>query len=356
MPFGRFLKNCLPPSHSQDNNEPPNQSQQHGYQPPSKPMGQEEQFQPPSYPPPSQQPSQQQYLPPPGPPPGHTTAPPPDYGPPQHDWTSVPDTSLLPPPPSLGHEFSPTSNAPAHEAEQAKTWCRQYPLYAPRSLSSSDLSAIQDGQVQLVKPQSYTGDLYGLGSPGSWHGRTWSGCRDACLLTNLPLYSASHHSPLMTERSKTIYYEVRIIAIGRPGETGESSIALGFAAQPYPTWRMPGWERASLAVHSDDGRRYVNDDKGGKDFTAPFKKGERVGLGMSFAINPEAPKMKVDIFFTRNGKRVGGWDLHEQLDMTEQPVTEGLDGSLDVYPAVGVYGGVDFEVVFNQKEWLWKEG
>ena len=367
MPLGRFLRSCFPSSHNQNNNNQRTNTQQQEYHNQSKKMPPDEQYNPPPYPPPSHQP-QEQYLPPPGPPPGYqhpATGPPPqappEYGPPQHDWRSIPDTSLLPPPPGLGHEISPTSNAPKYEAEQAKHWCRQYPLYAPRSLHPSDLISIQDGRIQLVKPPSYTGDLYTLGSPGTWRARTWSGCHDACLLSDLPLYAASHHSPLLTERSKTIYYEIRIIGLGRNGDAGESSLAIGFCAQPYPTWRLPGWERASLAVHSDDGRRYVNDDKGGKDFTSPFQAGERIGLGMTFyppsgPIDPSAPNMKVDIFFTRNGKRAGGWDLHEPLDMDEQPAAEGLDGSLDIYPATGVFGGVDFEVVLNRSEWLWREG
>jgi len=37
---------------------------------------------------------------------------------------------------------------------------------------------------------------------------------------------------------------------------------------------MPGWQRGSLAVHGDDGRKYINDSWGGKDFTSSFKEGE----------------------------------------------------------------------------------
>ena len=62
----------------------------------------------------------------------------------------------------------------------------------------------------------------------------------------------------------------------------ESGIAVGFCAKPYPGWRLPGWERASLGVHGDDGRRFVNDTWGGKDFTTEFRPGESVGIGMIF--------------------------------------------------------------------------
>lgn len=65
---------------------------------------------------------------------------------------------------------------------------------------------------------------------------------------------------------------------------GENGVALGYCAKPYPTWRLPGWERASLGVHGDDGRRFVNDTWGGKDFTAKFVEGETVGIGIDFGV------------------------------------------------------------------------
>jgi hypothetical protein len=37
-------------------------------------------------------------------------------------------------------------------------------------------------------------------------------------------------------------------------------------------------------VHGDDGRRFVNDTWGGKDFTAKFVEGETVGIGMEFSV------------------------------------------------------------------------
>ena len=65
------------------------------------------------------------------------------------------------------------------------------------------------------------------------------------------------------------------------GEEG-SGVAVGYCAKPYPPWRLPGWHRASVGVHGDDGRRFVNDSWGGKDFTGAFRVGERVGIGMQF--------------------------------------------------------------------------
>lgn len=164
--------------------------------------------------------------------------------------------------------------------------------------------------------------------------------------------------------SKTIYYELKIRSLGRGRGTDESSIALGYCAMPYPTWRMPGWERGSLAVHGDDGRKYVNDTWGGKDFTSPFKVEDTVGLGMTFSI-PDSPpeygapqqnrlQMKVDIFFTRNGEKGESWNLHEELDASNDLGVDGLDGHFDLYAAVGTFGGVEFDVLFNRQDWLWR--
>jgi hypothetical protein len=108
----------------------------------------------------------------------------------------------------------------------------------------------------------------------------------------------------------------------------------------------------------------VNDDSGGKDFTRPFKRGETVGIGMTFVRKvmdqppaygevPVAAQMDVEVFFTRDGKRVGGWDIHEELDAEDLPIT-GLEGAHDLYAAVGTFNAVEFEVRFADEDWLYK--
>jgi len=127
---------------------------------------------------------------------------------------------------------------------------------------------------------------------------------------------------------------------------------------------MPGWERASVAVHGDDGRRYVNDTWGGKDFTLSFKPGDTVGFGMTFS-NLESPpaystsplprtSLKVEVFFTRNGTKDGSWDLHEELDADNDLGVDGLDGQYDLYGVVGTFGAVEFDVFFSRRDWLWQ--
>ena len=226
-------------------------------------------------PPPGPSPSHNaQSEPPPGPPPGHQhnapppvsplgqqnyappSGPPPSFGepPPYHDWTAIPDTSILPPPPAQGHEQPMRNNADAEEADRAHDWCKRNPLMFPHQPTSAQVTAIVNGDVRLMKPQKHMREFKGdLSTPriGFWQGSTRKGMKDACLLTSSPLYFALADSPVHTARPKTVYFEVEVLSMGSTGSSDESTIALGYCAMPYPTFRLPGWERASLGVHSD---------------------------------------------------------------------------------------------------------
>lgn len=357
--------------------------------PPGPPPGRVEYTPPPGPPPgraeytplPGPPPGRAEYSPPLGPPPGRTayTSPnlveyakpieaPPSHSevnedpPPYHDWTVIPDTALLPPPPSLRHETSPANNANPDDADRAHDWCKHNPLVQPHTPTPDQQARVRNGQVGFLKPREYRGDLI-MPNKGMWKGSTRPGSNDSCLITSYPLYFACPDSPWRTERKKTIYFEINILSLGSRFSTNESSIALGYCAMPYPTWRLPGWERGSLAVHGDDGRRYVNDTWGGKDFTSAFRVGDTIGLGMSFSV-PDMPpnyealphvssKLKIDVFFTRNGMVEGGWDLHEELDAAKDLGVEGLDGQFDLYGAVGTFGDVEYDCLFNRQDWQW---
>jgi hypothetical protein len=178
------------------------------------------------------------------------------------------------------------------------------------------------------------------------------------------MYSVFWDSPLRTQRSKTIYFELKVTGIGRGGhslEEADAGIAVGFVAPPYPTFRLPGWQRGGLGVHGDDGRKYVNDTWGGVDFTTAFKPGETVGIGITFASPKNPPSyeqtqqgqlLDIDVFFTRDGKKEGGWDGNLELDERSEGGAIGLRGECDLFPAIGVFGGVDFEVFFSPEDWM----
>ena len=163
-----------------------------------------------------------------------------------------------------------------------------------------------------------------------------------------------------TERRKLFYFEVEIMEYGRK-RGDENALALGFSAIPTPTSRMPGWERGSIGIHSDDGRRYVSDTEGGKDFTRPFEAGEVVGVGIVFDVPKENSTVPMNraapsgqVIFTRNGKREGGWDIHEEVDAGNEFGVLGIDGSYDLFAAVGIFGAVKFQVRFPKEDWMWR--
>ncbi|KAG5951982.1 hypothetical protein E4U53_001875 [Claviceps sorghi] len=280
-------------------------------------------------------PSEEQYAPPAGPPPSSPAQ--------AHDWeAAVPDTSLLPPPPALfsGHDASPVNNAAEADAEAGEDWCARHPLAPPMVPDAVARTALGAGNIRLVEPAGFRGSLRWL-APGHWRAATPSSSPDRCLIGYPPLYLARDRDR-DRDRPRTIYYEVRIL--------GGNSLAVGFAALPYPSFRLPGWHRGSLAVHGDDGRRYVNDRWGGKDFTRAFRRGETLGVGMTFA--PSATR----VFFTRDGAPAGGWDLHEETDAERDLPVTGLEGFHDLTCAIGVFDGVDFEVVFDEAKWRYRPG
>ena len=108
----------------------------------------------------------------------------------------------------------------------------------------------------------------------------------------------------------------------------------------------------------------MNNTWGGKDFTLPIKAGDTVGLGMTFGVSNSLPGYEprptsatmtnVEVSFTRNGRRGESWNLHEELDKEHDLGVGGLDGDMDLYGAVGTFGGVEFDVSFKDRDWLWQ--
>lgn len=264
-----------------------------------------------------------------------------DQAPKAHDWqTAVPDTALFPEPPKYfgAHERSPASNADSDSAEAGDEWCRQYPLARPLAAEAVT------GELRLLPPFDFYGSIRPDVKGGRWRVSTAKGSPDRCIIGYPPMYlAAGPRGSETTTTTTTIYYEARLLS-----SSPCVSMAMGFTALPYPSFRMPGWHRGSLAVHGDDGRRYVDDGWGGKDFTAVFERGRTYGVGMTMGGDA------VDVFFTCDGVRVGGWDLHEETDAEEELPVTGLEGYHDVSCALGTFDGLEFEVVLEKERWVYR--
>ena len=170
------------------------------------------------------------------------------------------------------------------------------------------------------------------------------------------MYFAAEDSPRMTQSSKTIYFELKILSMGGDHAGEAAGIAIGYCAKPYPSWRLPGWQRASLGVHGDDGRRFVNNSDGGVDFTKLFEAGETVGIGMTFTVSrnfENRGKTDAQVFFSRDGRRDQGWPVNEERDQESDNV-HGLEGDFDLYAAIGVFGVAEFELQFACENWLYQ--
>ncbi|XP_073519032.1 SPRY domain-containing protein 3 [Phyllobates terribilis] len=110
------------------------------------------------------------------------------------------------------------------------------------------------------------------------------------------------------------YFEVSIVDRGVRG-----TIAVGLVPQYYSLDHQPGWLPDSVAYHADDGKLYNGRAKG-RQFGTKCSSGDRIGCGIeqsSFHVQT------AQIFFTKNGKRVGS---------TVMPLSP--DG---LFPAVGMH-------------------
>ena len=358
------------------------------------------------------------YQPPPGPPPSHhlekpSTSTEDNNPPPYHDWTSIPDTSLLPPPPALASDYSPSTNASYDEAAAAHAWCAAHPVFTPKVPNPSIVENVMTGQNSLTyppgasqwkivpvptekqrsnNPGAVPTTVYQILSPSHPAASSTSPTsqpsskatstlsrflkpkhatstnthsqrpHDQCWTSTLPLYFAALSNPLSTPSPKptTITFTITPLKY----YTEESTLSIGLLSLPYPPARQPGWHRASLAIHSDDGNKYVNDSWGGVPFTTPFREGETITL--SLVISPERPgnapnkastqsdrevrsplpRCKTRVYLTRDGEPAGTWDVDEERDAERDEGVAGLSGESDLYAAVGTYGDVDVEVGF----------
>ncbi|EGN93962.1 hypothetical protein SERLA73DRAFT_189097 [Serpula lacrymans var. lacrymans S7.3] len=246
---------------------------------------------------------------------------------PPPQWAPAPETS---------HVFGLLHEATDDEYTAAEKFCANNPPEAPRLLPSDVVDRIAAEGCRawgiVTPPRSrFAGRVQNdsKGGPGVVRVVTDTACQDTCLLSDLPLMAG-----LYDIQGKTgMYYEIKINRM-------DGIIAVGTSCRPYPSWRLPGWNRLSAGLHLDDLRKFFEDPDGGRDYTDALSRivsGDTIGCGYEFSTS--------SIFFTYNGYRLPPAFTGVYLPRHRH----------DVYAAIGVEGRNEFEVNFGGDVFRWKE-
>ncbi|GAW06125.1 SPRY-domain-containing protein [Lentinula edodes] len=200
--------------------------------------------------------------------------------------------------------------------------------YLPNSLPSDiTLSQFLSIQEKGVSAWSFEPDLETLNSL-LVHARTEitflpDPASASCVQSNLPL-------PKLNE---VYYWEVKMFDL--PEST---NVAIGLATKPYPSFRLPGFNRYSIAYHSN-GDKSHNYPFTAQNFGSPLKEGDVLGVGYR-------PRSGT-VFFTRNGRKME--DAFTGLNRYNLFPTIGADGPCSVHVNLGQAGFVFVEA--NVKKW-----
>ncbi|GES76762.1 concanavalin A-like lectin/glucanase domain-containing protein [Rhizophagus clarus] len=125
------------------------------------------------------------------------------------------------------------------------------------------------------------------------------------------------------------YYEVTILSNPNNDKT---TIAIGLATKPYPTFRLTGCNSNSVGYHSDEGKKFHNDGLTGTKYAEKWGEiGDVIGCGYY----PNTGQ----VFFTKNGKNLG----------------IAYTGLFHVwFPTIGSDGICSLKVNFGQDEFIYR--
>lgn len=143
-------------------------------------------------------------------------------------------------------------------------------------------------------------------------------------MANLPL-------PKLNE---VYYWECKMYE--KPANT---EVAIGLATKPYPSFRLPGWSKYSVAYFATDGFKSHNYPFTASSYGPPLAEGDVLGVGYR-------PRTGT-VFFTRNGRKLE--DAYTGLQRLNLFPTVGANGACTVHINLGQAGFVFIEA--NVKKW-----
>lgn len=138
------------------------------------------------------------------------------------------------------------------------------------------------------------------------------------VMANLPL-------PKVNE---VYYWEVKLFE--KPAAT---EVAIGLATKPYPSFRLPGWNRFSVAYFASDGFKSHNYPFTSTSYGPPLNEGDVLGVGYR-------PRTGT-VFFTKNGRKLD--DCYTGLQ------------KLNLFPTVGANGPCSLQINLGQAGFLFIE-
>ncbi|TCD71476.1 Protein ssh4 [Steccherinum ochraceum] len=206
---------------------------------------------------------------------------------------------------------------------------KEYQTHYPPNSTPTDITLSQFLSIQEkgVSAWSFEPDFEAMASM-LVHART-----EITFLPD-PSSASSVQSNLPLPKLNEVYYwEVKMFDL--PETT---NVAVGLATKPYPTFRLPGHARFSVAYHSN-GDKSHNYPFTSQTFGAPLKEGDVLGVGYR-------PRTGT-VFYTRNGRKTE--DAFIGLNTWNLFPTIGADGPCSVHVNLGQSGFVFIEA--NVKKW-----
>ncbi|WWC86808.1 uncharacterized protein L201_001687 [Kwoniella dendrophila CBS 6074] len=217
--------------------------------------------------------------------------------------------------------------------KRAKDWQHQYrPASVPTDITLSQFLSIQEKGVSAwsfepdyednlsLYVQSRTEITFLADGPGM-PAREGGG---NSVMANLPL-------PKLNE---VYYWEVKMY--DKPATT---EIAIGLATKPYPSFRLPGWNKYSVAYFASDGFKSHNYPFTASSYGPSLNEGDVLGVGYK-------PRTGT-VFFTRNGRKLD--DAYTGLQRLNLFPTVGANGPCTIHVNLGQAGFVFIEA--NVKKW-----